>query len=712
MKSSLVYQVIVAIGLGIGAGLLFGPYCAILTPISQIFFKLVQMAILPYLLFLLIHGLGSLSPETAKKLLHRGWVFFVILWAAGFAVVYFLSILIPIPQLIFVEPTASGSAAITMNLVSYLIPKSMFYDLANNIIPAVALGGLIGGLALMSIEKKDHVLNFFAQVNASIEKIFEWLVKVSPIIIFSNVAVSTGTIKLDNLEKVALCIGVYIVGTAFLTFWFLPVLLTSLTRLTYKEVMKEFKNVCLVPFATGIPGLAFPFIYTAVKRLAQRYDMDGRPFHTTAQTVIPVSFVFGQLGNFFLLFFIFFLSHHPLTSVEEFLAFALVLPLSFGNIFSSYSSISLLINKFNFPLEAYQVFMTTSAVTMSFQVLLSVAGILTLIILILTAYYGMLKVRWGKLALNLIFGLGVFITIILVAKPFLRFEDNFTFLYRNLKVSEVIKHPPAAKIYYPGDQIPPTLYPSLAVMERVLKSGVLRVGYFHMDTPFSYMNRFGELAGYDVSFAYKLASDLDCALEFIPLDVLNIGKQLDAAEFDIVMSALVMTEQRLTQMDFVRPMFEENNVLIVPLDKKAKFLDLDHVVAMGGLKMGGIGAYYETLQRHFPLAATVPLQDFSDLLNGKVDAVLWNYLSSFVWCLSNPSFTIVDYQGRLGKHFFSYAVADGQVEWKHFLQNWLTLKDASGFSAAMYNYWILGQQPVINTVRRAPIQDLIEFFEP
>jgi hypothetical protein len=37
-------------------------------------------------------------------------------------------------------------------------------------------------------------------------------------------------------------------------------------------------------------------------------------------------------------------------------------------------------------------------------------------------------------------------------------------------------------------------------------------------------------------------------------------------------------------MDFVRPMFEENNVLIVPLDKKAKFLDLDHVVAMGALK--------------------------------------------------------------------------------------------------------------------------------
>ncbi|MBS0603491.1 MAG: cation:dicarboxylase symporter family transporter [Verrucomicrobia bacterium] len=713
MKISLGYQVLIAIALGILIGLSFGKYCSVLYPIGQIFFMLLQMAVLPYLLFLLIHGLGSLSPTIAKKLFKRGWIFFVLLWAVSFGVVYCLMTLIPTPQLIFVEPIASGSKSVAMNLITLLVPQNIFYDLSNNMVPAITVCGMIGGLAVMNIEKKDYVLNLLSQMNAGIEKIFDWLAKASPLAIFSHVAVAIGTTRFDNLEKVEVCIAIYVVGTVFLTFWFLPALITSLTDFSYKEVMREFKNVCLIPFATAMPSLAFPFIYKAIKRLSQRHEMDSKHFDNTAQTVLPLSFSFGQMGNFFMLFFIIFLSfytHHPLTSIQEYLVMALTLPMSFGTILSSFSAVTFLIEKFHFPVEAYQVFLTTSAITMNFQVLLSIASVLTLIILILSAYYGLLKVKWGQLIRRTSVCFVFFGGMIVLVKPLLKFDDNFTYLYRNLRVSEVMSDLPLTTIYNAGEPIPPSAFPALAPMERVLKSGVLRVGYFIMDTPFCYLNRFGEMAGYDVSFAYQLARDLDVNLEFIPIDVSRIGEQLKNGEYDIAMSALVMTEQRLTQMDFVKPIFEQNNVLIVPIKNTNSFVNLDDVVQTQGLKIGGIGAYYDTLSRHFPLSEPVSVSNFKPLIDGEVDAVLWSYLSAFVWCLAHPEFTIIDYQGRIGKHFFSYAVQEGTVDWMHFLQNWMFLKDERGFSAEMYSYWIEGQQPVDAHPRWSLIQSFIQWL--
>lgn len=694
MKISLLYQVIVAVILGTITGLFFGSACAFLDSIGEIFFMLLQMVVLPYLLFLLIHGLGSLSKDVAFKLFRRSGIFFVLLWAIGFGIAYVLMNLIPIPHLVFVEPSITGRQKEAIDLITYLIPKNIFYDLSHNIVPAVTVCGLISGLAVMSIEKKDILLNGLSQINASIEKILEWLAKISPLAIFSHIAATTGTVHFGKLLKVEICIAIYVFGTLFLTFWVLPSLLSSLTDLTYKEIMLEFRNVCLIPFATTMPSLALPFLYQSLQKLAERCKIASASFSNTSQTVLPLAFAFGQIGNFFVLFFIIFLSfytHHPLTSIQEYFLMILMLPISFGTVFSSINSVIFLIDKFDFPDEAFHVFLTTSSLTLNFQVLLSVASILTLVILCLFAYYGLIKIKWKKLTWTLLPACVVLWAVITIAKPFVKFQDNFTYLYENLRVDEILKDLPPTKIYQVGEPIPPSSEASLNPLERILKTGELRVGYFPIDVPFSYFNRLNELSGYDVCFAYQLAKDLGCNLIFVPIDLERIGEQLAKAEYDIAMSALVMTEARLAQMDFVKPNFEENNVLIVPLAKKDQFLNMNKVVATGGLKIGGLGAYYETLIRYFPKAQPIEVKNLNDLIEGKVDAIFWSYLSAFVWCLSHPEFTIIDYQGLLGKHFFSYAIAENSSDWLHFLQNWLILKAEQGLPKKMYDYWILGQ---------------------
>ena len=70
----------VAVGafLGIMAGLFFGGYCRVFSSIGSAYVMLLQAVVYPYIICSLLHGLGRLTPLTARRLLKKGWIFFII----------------------------------------------------------------------------------------------------------------------------------------------------------------------------------------------------------------------------------------------------------------------------------------------------------------------------------------------------------------------------------------------------------------------------------------------------------------------------------------------------------------------------------------------------------------------------------------------------------------------------------------------------------
>lgn len=60
-------QILVAVLLGILAGVVLGPLSAGLQPISVAFSMLLQTSVLPYICFSIIQGLGCLMPAKGKK---------------------------------------------------------------------------------------------------------------------------------------------------------------------------------------------------------------------------------------------------------------------------------------------------------------------------------------------------------------------------------------------------------------------------------------------------------------------------------------------------------------------------------------------------------------------------------------------------------------------------------------------------------------------
>lgn len=705
-KFTIGYQVLAAVCLGIFVGLFFGPLAAHLKPLGDIFLMLLQLVVLPYIAFTLIHGLGSLSPELGKRLFRCGWPFLALLWCIALLVVYIGCTFLPTPHLVFYGQSGVKSS-FTEKLLPYIVPDNLFYDLANNIVPAIAVFGLIVGVALMHLEKKEPLLSILERTNQVIEKILQWIALLSPIGIFAHISVAAGTIRFEDLYKLEFYVLAFIGLTLLVVLWILPSVLTSLTPLTYKETFKAFKSVCLLAFATGVPSLSLPFLNYYMKKLEQKNQLADAQFHSTSQTVMPIAYGFGQLGNLMMVFFIYFLCfyyRHPLQGGEKFALTVFSIPLSFGSSLTSVNAVRFLIDGFNFPGDAGDLYIETMPITLNFQVLMSVACVLTLIILVLYSYYGLLQVRLFRLFTHL--G-ATFLSLGALAFAFHHFvpiQDNYRNLYTDLDMASVIDKAPSVSIISNPSFINP---PGLDPLSSILKREVLRVGYSPQSIPYCFWNDKNQLVGYDIAYAYQLALDLDCSLELIEVDLDNMADELVSGRYDIVMSAIIMNEQRIEQMDFTNPYTEQANTLVIPISKKGQFLDLTRVQERPDLKIGGVGGYYQATLRHFPHAQAVSINDMQPLLDGSVDAVMWACISGFTWCLSNPDYMIVDYGTEIGVRFFSYPVRPKATDWLSFLNKWLALKEQSGFKNLQEKYWIKGEgipkkEPrwsILNTLR-------------
>lgn len=695
MKFSLGYQVLIAAIFGIFCGLFFGPLCLVLKPIAIAFTMLVRMVVLPYLCFSLIHGLGSMTPDMGKKLIKRGWPFPLILWSLMYLLIALIAQLIPKPVMTLISTESLGQH-LAEHFISYVIPENPFYDLANNIVPAVVIFSMVLGIGLMHVEKKEHLCGFFERMTQTIEKFFVWLAAISPIGAFAHLAVASGTVHFKDLYKLEFYVVTFVLTSLFITFWVLPLLLSSLTPLTYRQVLEAYRSVCLLPFVTGLSTLSLPFLYSYLRKFTIQAKEMHKHIEQTTQTILPVAYSFGQIGNCMLLFFFFFLSsyyRHPFSPSDEWLLGLLMIPMSLGSVSTSLGASSFLIQQLNFPEGALELYMETSAITNNFQVLMSVASVLTLIILTIYAFYGLLEVKWKLLCIRLGTTLAFFAVLIFGSKSSLPFEDHYQDLYLNLRIADVISNPVPAKVFREGErtQVDWSSTPSdKTPLQEILESGILKVGYDPMQIPYAYFNLKNELVGYDIAYAYQLARELDCKLEFIPVHLGDMGRELEWDLYNIGMSSFIMTEDRLRKMDFTHSYATENNVLIVPADRKEEFMDLSTISQRQGIKIVTGGAYIGIAKRHFPKATIISSSDIDPLLKGEADACLWSRVSAFVWCLSHPEFVGINFHGEIGNTFLSYPIRSNSVAFQSILNEWLLLKQQSGFEKQMYNYWIEG----------------------
>lgn len=711
IKSNLGYQALFAIVLGIFAGLFFGPYCTVLKPIGDIFIILLQIVVIPYIPSLLMHGLGSLTPELAKKLFIKGWPFLILLWVLVLVVCYIVKVLIPVP---LPSPAIDFSIEKTaiLPIEHHLInPSSSIYGLFNNLIPAIVLFSIIFGIAIMHLKEKEPLLTLLERVNNSFDKIIKWISIVSPIGIFAHIAHVMGTIHFTDLGKLQLYIGMVIGVTLFLSLWVLPVLVSCLTSIPLKEIYREYRIVAFLPFATAIPTLALPYINNAMRRLAEKKNLLLGTFRSTSQTIVPVGFGFAQIGNFIPLLFIFFLAffyRHPFSEAQSVALPFFITLFSIGTAQFTFVALPFLLKILNLPAEGFNLYAEISPITLNFQVLLSTVSMLTFMYLVILNYYGLLQVQWRKLATHVGSTACFLILFSYVGKHYVHTTDNYHNLYYNLSMQQSMENLPKVTVY--KERVPPKPARATETLAKVLERRTLRVGYDVRNIPFCYLNLNNEVVGYDIAYAYQLAKDLSVDLELIPFDYPTLISDINSDYYDLAMSAILMDESRILEVQFSHPYVEQDNVLVVLNKKKYLFHDMDQVVRRPQTKIAAIGGYKEVVTHFFP-ENLVHLDSIDDFMKGSADAMMWSELQAYIWCLAHPDYTTVSFNRKLGRNYFAYPCSVTTEQFIHFLNEWMVLKQQQGFELKQRQYWFLGKSQAPESQRWSIMRNVLHWVD-
>jgi len=231
---------------------------------------------------------------------------------------------------------------------------------------------------------------------------------------------------------------------------------------------------------------------------------------------------------------------------------------------------------------------------------------------------------------------------------------------------------------------------SESAIEQILQRGVLRVG---MSTfvPWAMKNKKGELIGFEIDVAKRLAQDMGVKIEFVQTQWSGIIPSLLTGKFDVIIGGMSIRPDRNLKVNFSIPYDYAGQTLCASKSLAAGFktaADFNKSDVKIGVRLGSTSV--PAVRKFMPKAEMLQFRDepalYQELLNNKIHAV--------VASAPTPAFKAVEYPERLfaineplSKELIGFAVRKGDPDTLNYFNNWIRQMEAQGFLQDRHNYW-------------------------
>jgi len=707
--------VIVGALLGALCGVFFGEYAAVFQPLGDVYVALLQMAVFPFIVSSLLHGLGSLRPTTALKLLRSSWPVFLAAWGGTLAALWLLAQAVPSGRSPIVVTAGQGYSA--AQLVALLIPANPFADLTRSYVPAIVVFSVFYGIAMQRIENKQGLLTGLEVIRRASVTIWSWVVRLAPLGVFALFADLTGTIQVSRLSSLLLYVGLFFGGSLILALWVIPSLIASLVPISYRALLKELQSALVIAVVTSLPVTAVPLLVQMTERLAARCRVEDADRDEIISTTMAVSYPIAQLGNLFVFLFMVFAAFYFHVVVSD-VAWISLPPMTLlstvGTPVSTVAAVGFMSSWLGLPANTQLLYVGMMTLTRYPQVLVSTMGLAFITILVPLSYYGVVNVQPRRLLRSLVISVLMLGGLTLggrAARPWLIEKDPNPYLHFTLdadlaRAVEVTLDPTPPAGDARRDQ------PTIA---RIRDSGRLRVGYGPDVIPFSYFNAAHQLVGYDVAFAYALAHDLNVALELTPItDWATLNDDLEAGRYDLAIGGIYLTNERLQRVTASRPYLQSQLALIARSKSAKRFLNGAAIKKEKGARIATFKSdiMIPLARALFPRAEVVVVPDYDVLLNDdSIDAAFWTLEQARAWAAAHSGFSAVvptDFGAPL---LMAYLMPPNSRELVRFIDQWLDLQKASGFEQRMREYWLDGEPRRDDGPRWSVMRNVLHWVE-
>lgn len=228
-------------------------------------------------------------------------------------------------------------------------------------------------------------------------------------------------------------------------------------------------------------------------------------------------------------------------------------------------------------------------------------------------------------------------------------------------------------------------------LDRIRRSGTLRVGVSN-SLPWAMTDRNGELVGFEVDVARRLAEDLGVALALVPAARPNIVDDLLEDRFDLIVSRLPIEPRTALLLNFSDPYNWNTFTLVARRGRSAaprgrEAFDRPDVCL--GVRRGSLGA--EIAAGAFP---RVVLREFDDerelhdaLVTGRLDGLVLGSPAPEFLRMRNPGSLVLPLREPLARRSEAFGVAKGDPDMLAYLNAWIRYQEETGWLAERRRYW-------------------------
>ncbi|MCF7971534.1 MAG: cation:dicarboxylase symporter family transporter [Methylococcaceae bacterium] len=705
-------QVLLALSLGIFTGLFFGEKVAWLNIIGIAFIKLLQVAIIPYIVLSLVIGLGSLSYKQSKEIAKKFGLMLLAFWGLALMTIFSMAYAFPLWESKDFFSTSQIAEIPPVNYFDLYIPSNPFKSLSENTIPAIVVFSLLLGISLVTIKEKQQFLNPARVLLEAFNKITKGIACFLPIGVFAISASAAGTIAADDFEKLQIYFTVYIVTALILSFWIIPFFISAITPFKYADIIQGCRNILITAFASGNLFILIPVMSEACNDIFEKHKLRTADSDKYNEIIIPIAFNFPAIGK--LLAFTFILFSAWFTNTE--LNAGQQALLAFNGLFSLFASVHIsipfLLNYLHLPSDMYQLYLSGDVLTKRFSTLASAVFLISFTLSSTAYLLGLIELKIKKILLFLGSSLLVIsLSVLLTQTFFTQFFTTETDVSEKLKQMQVDWEAPQKISYHLQDSDKNRL--AMPTPEVIVKRGTLRIGYNPDRVPFSFYNNEHELVGFDIEMMNHLSSALGVSLEFIPFtQAKNLYQALDNLQIDIVISGVQISSEYLKSVLYTQPILNLTTAVIVKDYRKKEFSDYFKFTKSTHLTLATMDhyprlTYIKQALPNIEIKKIAHPDIFFNAAENTFDGFISSIEEGMTLVMLHPEYSVSFDPTRIHRFPVGYAVHKHNLALQAMLNSWLEIQESTGNKDHLYDYWIQGKGANKHEARWSILQNII-----
>ncbi|MEK9620971.1 MAG: transporter substrate-binding domain-containing protein [Alphaproteobacteria bacterium] len=239
-----------------------------------------------------------------------------------------------------------------------------------------------------------------------------------------------------------------------------------------------------------------------------------------------------------------------------------------------------------------------------------------------------------------------------------------------------------------------TSLPAVAddLIAEIQKRGTLKVG---MSTfvPWAMRDKQGNLIGFEIDVATKVAADMGVEVEFVPTAWSGIIPALLAKKFDVIIGGMSITPQRNLTVNFTTPYAHSGQMMAANKKLAGNFTTMEEYNQSSVTIACRRGATpCKAAEKLFPKATLRQFDDdaqaFQEVANGNAHAMISSAPKPRFWSEAYPNDVFVAFDGEnLTRGNEGFALRKGDADALNFFSNWIVVNSSSGWLKERHDFW-------------------------